>query len=261
MGEYLRLRSALKKIRRTDERLVSYNIEFAEVTGGTFWREYTQAQIDGREAFDASGENQMQIYPPADLSNARLRYLAKKLGKAWVRVSGTWATKTYYDFEGKLSPGTVPDGYQNVLTREQWIGVLDFVKAVDGKLMISVANCEGLHHAKEPWKPDEAEKIFSFSEAYGVPISAAEFTNEPNLGEGTGTPRGYSFSDYARDQDLFFSWLRKHYPNCLCVGPSNAGPDDPAARKKAGVGKEGSRGGSLCAQMLKGTREPLDVFS
>ena len=42
---------ALKALREIDERLVSYNIEMTEVTGGTFWKAYTEAQVDGTEEF------------------------------------------------------------------------------------------------------------------------------------------------------------------------------------------------------------------
>ena len=43
--------SKLTPLRNVDERLVSYNIEMTEVTGGTFWKAYTEAQIDGTEEF------------------------------------------------------------------------------------------------------------------------------------------------------------------------------------------------------------------
>ena len=39
----------LKTLRTVDDRLMSYNIEMAEVTGGTFWKAYTPAQIAGTE--------------------------------------------------------------------------------------------------------------------------------------------------------------------------------------------------------------------
>mgnify|MGYP000706592653 CR=1 FL=1 len=39
----------------------------------------------------------MQVYAPINLYDEKLRKLAKELGPVWVRVSGTWATKTYYD--------------------------------------------------------------------------------------------------------------------------------------------------------------------
>ena len=79
-----------------------------------------------------------------------------------------------------------------MLTKDQWIGVLEFVKAVGGKLLISVANCAGLHRADEPWNPSEAEKLFSLSRDYGVPIDAAEFMNEPNMLMLSGAPEGYT---------------------------------------------------------------------
>ena len=202
----------LKALREVNPRLMSYNVEFAEVTGGTFWKAYTPEQVAGTEEFhvapSADGiaamyKDLMQVYAPIDLYNEKLRSLAKELGTAWVRVSGTWATKTYYDFDNATG-GIAPEGYLNVLTKEQWIGVLDFVKAIDAKLMISVANCPGLHSAEEPWNPSEAEKIFRLSKEHGVPIDGAEFANEPNMMEDTGFPAGYTPADYHRDQDLVF---------------------------------------------------------
>ncbi len=131
----------LKMIRKIDDRLVSYNVEMTEVTGGTFWKAYTPVQIAGTEEFPpmtAIGLKDitamvelMEYYPPIDLYNEQLRGLAKELGSAWIRVSGSWATKTYYYFDGETG-GKTPEGYQSVLTKEQWIGVLDFVRAVSG---------------------------------------------------------------------------------------------------------------------------------
>lgn len=116
-------------LQHVNERLVSYNIEMAEVTGGTFWREYNPEQIAGTESFPevkdlreiTKAERLMQYYPPVNLYSKRLRELARQLDPAWIRISGTWATKTYYDFEDTVK---VPEGYDSLLTREQWIGVL-----------------------------------------------------------------------------------------------------------------------------------------
>ena len=41
----------LTALRSIDERLVSYNVEMTEVTGGTFWKAYTPEQIAGTEKF------------------------------------------------------------------------------------------------------------------------------------------------------------------------------------------------------------------
>ena len=151
------------------------------------------------------------------------------------------------------------------MTKEQWIGVLDFVKAIGAKLMISVANCPGLHSADEPWHPAEAEKIFALSKEYGVPIDGAEFANEPNMMEETGFPHGYTAADYRRDQVLFFVWLRKNYPDCLCIGPSSVGDglDFMGSEDSASGGgvEQLTKENVSTEELLKGTKEPLDVFS
>ncbi len=271
MSQFVKLNpEQLKELREVNPMMMSYNVEFAEVTGGTFWKAYTPGQIAGTEEFHVTPTSEgiaamykdlMQVYAPIDLYSEKLRSLAKEFGPVWVRVSGTWATKTYYDFDGTTGG---KEGYLNVLTKEQWIGVLDFVKAIGAKLIVSVANCPGLHSAEEPWHPAEAEKLFSLSKEYGVPINAAEFANEPNMMEDTGFPKGYTPEHYRRDQDLFFGWLRENYPDCLCVGPSTTGGDN-VTFGKGGDGKSGGVEQLVnscgCADLMEGTKEPLDVFS
>ena len=158
----------LQKIREMNPRLMSYNVEMTEVTGGTFWKAYTEGQIAGTEEFpklEGGFSNHtamaglMQYYPPIDTTNEKLINLAREFGSVWVRVSGTWATKTYYDFDGTTG-GKAPEGYQSVLTREQWANIVAFVKAVDAKLLISVSNCAGDHENNGPIKLTQIEKIF-----------------------------------------------------------------------------------------------------
>lgn len=256
-------------IRHVDKRLMSYNIEMTEITGGTFWKAYTPEQIAGTEAFSPITNLQdvtatpelVQYYPPIDLYNKQLRELAKQLGPAWVRVSGTWATKTYYDFDG-VTGGKAPAGYASVLTEAQWRGVLDFVRYVGAKLLISVSNCAGDHPDGGPLDLTQAKKIFDFSHRYGVDIDAVEFMNEPNMLELSGAPKGYTAADYARDQDILYAWVRKNYPNCLLVGPCTTG--DPGANVQGGGFGAGI--GTLvkaCTtqELLAGTTVKLDVFS
>ena len=257
-------------LRRVDERLVSYNIEMSEITGGTFWKAYTPGQIAGTEAFRLSGDmgdftamaDLMQYYPPINLYDEKLRSHARALGPAWIRVSGTWSTKTYYDFDDETG-GTAPDGYASVLTRQQWIGVLDFVRAVGGKLFISISNCKGDHPGGGPLNLAQARKIFDFSHRYGVDIDAAEFMNEPNMLEMSGAPAGYTAEDYARDQDIFFGWVRENYPKCLCVGPCSLG-DGALGRldaKNAGAGIGSMMRMVPTDDLMRPTHIPLDVFS
>lgn len=268
MKQLVKVTDTLQKIRTVNDKLMSYNVEFTEVTGGTFWKEYTPEQIAGTEKFTLDlGDNpyggmaaMMQVYPPINLYDEKLRKLAKAFGPVWIRVSGTWATKTYYDFEGT---GVTPAGYQNRLTKEQWIGVLDFVKAVGGKLIISVANCEGLHSAAEPWNPSQAEKIFAFSKEYGVPIEAVEFTNEPNVLEYTGFPARYTAKDFVRDQDIFHRWVRDNYPETIIVAPcSTEGIMDNGAKEEPfGGGIANVMPSVPTSELMDGAAEPFDVYS
>ncbi len=271
MAQHIKLNPAeLKTLRIVDERLMSYNIEMTEITGGTFWKAYTPAQIAGTEEFRVSGDfsdftsmaDLMQYYPPINLYDETLRRRAKELGAAWIRVSGSWATKTYYDFEG-TTEGKAPEGYASVLTKEQWIGVLDFVKAVDGKLLISVSNCTGDHPNGGPLDLTQTKKLFHFSHEYGVDIDAAEFMNEPNMLAMSGAPKGYTAAEYARDQDIFNAWVRENYPNCLIVGPCSLGD---AAMGKMDMKNAGAGIGimmQMCStdDLMNGTNVPLDVFS
>ncbi len=257
----------LEVLHTVNERLMSYNVEMTEVTGGTFWKAYTPEQIAGTEKFPPiKGFHEMaglmQWYDPIDTSNPRLIKLAKDLGPAWMRVSGTWATKTYYDFEGT---GVTPEGYQNRMTRDQWVNIIKFADEIGAKILISVANCEGLHSAEEPWNPSQAELIFNLSKELGHPIDAVEFTNEPNMMEITGFPAGYRAEHFRRDQDLFHKWVRQNHPGTLIVGPCTTdsaaikmGPDDA----KGGAGIADAVG--TCAttdELMEGCTEKLDVFS
>ena len=271
MAQFVNLNpGSLRELHIGNERLVSYNVEMTEVTGGTFWKAYTPAQIAGTEPFVLKGgflgnatasTDLMQYYDPIDLSDKKLRKLAKEIGPAWVRVSGTWSTKTYYDFDGHTN-GVVPEGYNAILTREQWLSVLDFCKDIGAKLLISVADCEGLHHADEPWNPSQAEQIFALSKEYGKAIDAAEFVNEPNLLAMSGCPKGYTAEQYVRDQDIFIRWLHENYPDCPFVGPCST----EGVLKKHGEKAQGGGVGDILPQcstddLMKGAQEKLDVYS
>ena len=268
MAQFVKLASSgQEKLRNINPCLMSYNVEMTEVTGGTFWKAYTPEQIAGTEEFPPikgmhEMANLMQWYDPIDTTNPRLIKLAKEFGPVWVRVSGTWATKTYYDFDGK----GMPEGYQSALTRQQWVNLINFVDALGAKLLISVANCEGLHHADEPWNPSEAEKIFALSKELGHPIDAVEFTNEPNMFVVTGFPAGYTAEHFRRDQDLFHRWVRDNYPETVIVGPctvdGNAVSMGPGGGEKSSAGIGAAFGTTATTEeLMDGCVEKLDVFS
>ena len=264
--------NGLNKIREINPRLVSYNVEMTEVTGGTFWKAYTEGQIAGTEQFPkldgftnhTAMAGLMQYYPPIDTTNEKLLALAKEFGPVWVRVSGTWATKTYYDFDGTTG-GKAPEGYQSVLTREQWANILSFVKAVGAKLLVSASNCAGDHKDGGPIDLTQIKKLFAFTDELGGKIDAFEFMNEPNMLQMSGAPLDYDFPDYVRDQDIANKWVRENYPDCLIVGPCNTGmtdekdTDEQLAKMGSGMGNMMKMG--TVHDLMRGALVPMDVYS
>ena len=298
--------------RPCDRRLVSYDIEMTEVTGGTFWKPYTPDQVAGTEPYplarplwgsaggssaedaasdgpsigNAAGEgtaakldmsavlddtkNLMAWRGPVDLGNERLRRLARAIGPSWVRVSGSWATGTYYDFDGHTG-GVAPKPYRAVLTRAQWEGVLDFVRAVRGKLLVSFAVLPGLGNAEcrdlggtGAWDPSQVRLLLDAAACFGVPVAAAEFCNEPNIsfmGASGADGSPYVPVGYAQDQDAFYRMMRREYPGVLLVGP--CGAMDPVTPELAGLPLVRAMGRSFVSseRLLEACHEMPDVFS
>jgi hypothetical protein len=109
---------------------------------------------------------------------------------------------------------------------------------------------------------EQAELLFRTSKEYGVPISAAEFTNEPNLIALSGLPKGYTAADHARDHDLFGAWLKENYPECLFVGPCTVGDINLfGALEGAGGGMAAGFEMVTTEQLLGDYKSKMDVFS
>src|SRR5947208_6073373 len=77
----------MPRIATIDPRFPSYNIEMAEITGGSFWKPYgasskttpTAKSVQPGSAPAGMDPNMYQYRPPVDLSNPRLRKLAAAL--------------------------------------------------------------------------------------------------------------------------------------------------------------------------------------
>lgn len=210
--------SSLKPIAKVDERFQSYNVEMAEVVGGRFWAPYAKG---GEGSPGEIARPQSNVYSstafrkrdPVDLRNRRLRTLARALGPAYMRVSGTWANSVYFrDPDSSVQPA----GYNDVLTRAQWAGVLDFANAVDAKIVTSFATSEGARGADGVWNPEQARRLVAYTRSLGGAIYAAELTNEPNAGK-------YPPASFARDQAAFREFLQKDVPEIKSLGPGTTG--------------------------------------
>src|ERR1700751_4408938 len=157
--------SSLKPIAKLDERFQSYNVEMAEVAGGKFWAPYPKSGESAPVAHAEQGgiyaSTAFRKRAPVDLTARRLRTLAKALGPSYVRVSGTWANSVH--FQESDGPSATPAGYNDVLTRAQWAGVLNFAKAVDAKIVTSFATSEGARNADHAWNPDQARRLVEYT--------------------------------------------------------------------------------------------------
>jgi heparanase 1 len=250
----------MPRIGTVDQRFASYNIEMAEVTGGKFWKPYPSksaatagATEPAQSASTPAGmdPNMYQYRPPIDLSNPRLRKLASALGPTYVRVSGTWANSIYFA-NSDNSQEKAPAGFSGVLTRKEWKGVIDFVHAVNGKLVTSFAASVGTRDARGTWTSKHASNWLAYTQSVGGQIAAAEFMNEPTYAAMGGAPKGYNAADYARDIGVFGPWLKQHSPDTILLGPGSVG-EGPFAIEM---------GGMLHSEdLLKATGPVFGIFS
>ena len=210
-----------------DERYQSYNIEMLEVTGGRFWAPYkAQPAAPADTAQPAPGGMPASLYryrAPIDLANPILRKLAAALGPAYLRVSGTWANSTYFHDSDGSAPATPPAGFNGVLTRQQWRGVIDFSHAVDAKIVTSFAISPGVRDTNGVWTPIEATKFLSYTRSIGGSIAAAEMFNEPTFASMGGAPKGYDAETYARDFHAFHAFIQQADPGLTVLGPGGVG--------------------------------------
>ena len=224
--------ATMAKVGTIDERFQSYNIETVEVTGGRFWKPF--ASIDKMSAEDkgkapditAPGGMNPSLYEyraPIDLGNARLRKLAAALGPAYVRVSGTWMNSTYFQDTDAPAPATPPAGFNSVMTRAQWKGVVDFSRAVDAKIVTSFSTSAGTRDAAGIWTPDQAKKFAAYTMQVGGSLAAAEFMNEPTFATMGGAPKGYDAAAYAKDYVVFKQFARADLPGMVILGPGGVG--------------------------------------
>lgn len=237
--------SKLAKVAEVDPRFQSYNVEMVEVTGGRFWAPY--------------GGPKSEIYrmrPPLDLAAPRIRALAKPLGPVYMRVSGTWANSTYLPLAGEKIDG-VPAGFKQLLTRDQWRGVIAFAKAVDAKIVTSFPATEGTRDASGSWKPDQAQRLLDLTREAGGTIYGAELFNEPTVPPFGGYPKGFSAADFARDFRVFRAWARKAAPAMKLMGPGGA---SEGTMLKHNAENE-ARGFLESDTLLSGNPDSLDVFT
>lgn len=224
----------MKYIGSVSKRYQSYNVEMVEVVGGKFWKPYKMMDSlpsgKATENYDVS-QNNDQMYrqlAPINLADKRLLNLAKGLSPAYVRVSGTWANGIYFQDNDQPKMTKAPAGFVNVLTRQEWKGVINFLKATGSKLVTSFAVSNGVRDANGIWTPKEAQKIVDYTKSQDGTIAAAELFNEPTMPTAGGEMnKNYNGTDFAKDVAAYTAWARKEVPDMLLLGPGSVGEGIP----------------------------------
>jgi hypothetical protein len=223
--------STMARIGAIDERFQSYNIEMVEVTGGRFWKPYASKAAASAAETKQPTSNQpagmdpglFQYRPPINLANPRLRKLAAALGPAYLRVSGTWANTAYFQNSDEPALVSPPKGFNSVLTRQEWKGVVDFSHAANAEIVTSFSVSAGTRDASGVWTPEQARQILDYTKTVGGRIAAAEYMNEPTFAEIGGAPKGYDAAAYGRDIDVFKAFAKKDAPGMIFLGPGSVG--------------------------------------
>lgn len=244
--------ATMARIGTVDQRFQSFNTEMLEVTGGRFWKPYADYSSGPKPPAPLSADL-YEYRPPADLSKPRLRKLAAALGPFYLRVSGTWANSTWFQDTDATSPGPPPKGFNAVLTRQQWKGVVDFAHAANAELMISVAISDGTRNAEGVWTPDQARALFAYTKSIGGRIAAVEFMNEPDVANHGAAPNDYDAAAYARDIAVFRPFLKQAAPDALFVGPGSV--------MEGGTVRIPIQPGLVTEKLLQATGPVYDVFS
>ncbi len=213
--------STLQKIAEVDERYQSFNVEMCEIVGGDFWVPYhllDRAKVQ-KEGFAALKHG----IEPIDLYQEKLRMLASALGPAYMRVSGTWANTVYFQNNDQPKLSEAPEGFETVLTREEWKGVIDFVEAIDAELITSFAISEGIRDENGNWTSTQLGDLLDYTKSIGGEIAGAEMFNEPSHASHGGAPENYQAANYAQDFERFKSFVEQAAPDMKILGPGSTG--------------------------------------
>src|SRR5260370_11194252 len=96
-------------------------------------------------------------------------------------------------------PSSPPSGFNGVLSRERWKGVVDFAAATDTRIVTSMAISPGVRDADGGWTPGQARGFLDYTRSVDGDIAAAEFMNEPTMATIGGSPKGDHAAAFGRE--------------------------------------------------------------
>lgn len=215
--------SGMTLIGEVDRRFQSFNVEMCEVVGGEFWIPYNLIDSVRRTSSRTGLDALKWPIAPINLYDKKIRMLAAALGPTYIRVSGTWANAVYFQDNDEPKLKAAPEGYKNVLTRQQWKGVVDFCKAIDGKLVTSFSISDGMRDKEGNWTPNQMQSLMNYTKSVGGEIAAAEMFNEPSHASHGDAPKGYNGASFAKDFAAFKKFAVTSAPEMKIMGPGSTG--------------------------------------
>ncbi len=212
--------ATLPYIRTMDDRFQSFQIGMSHLTGGETWKAYSEGDDHSKQA--ANFEAVRQARAPTDLSNRRLRNLAKGLGPFYVRYGGTTSNSVYFQDDDGPRLDRPPEGFRTILTRKSWAAAVDFAKAIDAKITTGFTVSIGVRDTNGAWTPRHAAPWLAYTQSIGGEIYAAELFNEPNAHEPGWTDEPESAAGFARDFNILSQFVAQAVPNLKLAGPGVA---------------------------------------
>ena len=122
-----------------------------------------------------------------NLTDPKLISMARQLPYSYIRVGGTEADFTYYDWAHDVPAfpyPTPPPEFRKVLTKRMWDNVVDFVSSIGLKMFFGLNAGWGpgvRNNETHAWNASMAHMLLNYSAGKGWPIAGFEFSNEPNL--------------------------------------------------------------------------------
>jgi heparanase len=124
-----------------------------------------------------------RLFFDTDWTDARLRYLASRVGGARIRFGGTGADALYYGVDSDAPPcgPTVPAKYE-CLNATWWGALTGFSSYVESPLVfgLNIHPHDASSPPKGPWNATNARALLTAAKAAGVPLAGLELGNEQN---------------------------------------------------------------------------------
>ena len=211
-------------VRTIDERFQSFQLGFSHLTGGHTWVSFNNMTPEMVKEREYTGDLSPIREPraPTDLSNPRFIALASALSPLYIRFGGTTTNTVYFQDNDEPKLLEAPPGFESVLTRKRWREAVEFADRIGAKIYTGFSVGHGVRDENGVWTPIHAKPWLDYNRRIGGEIYAAELFNEPNMeGHSNRLGKDYRAQEFARDYDLFKSFMEKNAPETKLVGPSD----------------------------------------